>query len=511
MRKNKTTRRILAVFCAICIALLQCFVVMPAVTDGVHASEDVTFRANYDTGLTVAQDDKNWITGAKSKDIEIIDDEGNPKTVKGYILSSVLSKAKLGDNNVRVNGNPVDDTSDAWLVKDGGTWKLYDDAGLYVDGVDMIEADLNKEPIKITKVSADKKKPYKGDKVTITYKLEVDDFYKNSDEFKEYKEDILELEWTASNSKVSPDSTTTNNTSGSFTVTVKESGEVTISPKAGDSEFSYLDGSKTVTLSGKAPSLSVKPSSVKMTAGEFKTCTVKYNGQTVSNSSCTWSSSKTSVATVTGGSIRGVTAGKATITVKYKGKSATVSVTVKERKTSSYSRYTYSHSPYRPTRSSNTINTSGTGATQPTTATRPTETISTAAPSFQTMKVKEVYLTPLEQDPYGGDESGDEFSEDEDASDWDESEDYDEDGVTFPAAAGSAAVAVAACGAGAVGRVRRFHIDMVDPSSVKEAAAGGDGSMGGDGQSAETTGDAGEGEGKGSEKRSRNPLKKFRK
>ena len=248
-----------------------------------------------------------------------------------------------------------------------------------------------------------------------------------------------------------------------------------------------------------------------MTVGESKTCTVKYNGKTVS-SGCTWSSSKSSVATVSSGLIRGVKAGKATVTVKYNGKSATVSVTVKERKTSSYTRSTYrpTYHTYRPTRSSNTIRTSGTGATRPTTATRPTETVSTAAPSFQTMKVKEVYLTPVEQDPYGGDEFGDEFTDEGTDENMDD-ENYDEDGVTFPAAAGSAAVAVAACGAGAVGRVRKFHIDMGDISSAKDIAAGGDGGMGGDGQSTETTGDAGEGEGKSSEKRSRNPLKKFRK
>lgn len=515
MKKQKITRRILAAFCVVCIALLQCFVLMPAASDGVHADAgEVTFRANYhpndEKSIGAALENKTYITSASKGDTGAVDDEGKP--IKGYILSSVLSKAHMDGKNVLVNGNPVSNTSKAWLVDDGNSWVLYDADGVYVDGVDMIEADLDKKPIEITDVSSSDSKPYKGDKVTIKYKLKVDTFFKNSDN---YSDDALSLNWIASNGKISPESTTTNDTSGSFTVTVKESGEVTISPEAGDPEFSYLDGSKKVTLSGKDTKLTVKPSSVSLTVGESKTCTVKYNGKSVSNSECEWSSKPSSVATVSSGLIRGVKAGKATVTVKYNGKSATVSVTVKERKTSSTTRYTRStyrptYHTYRPTRSSNTIRTSGTGATRPTTATRPTETVSTAAPSFQTMKVKEVYLTPVEQDPYGGDEFGDEFTDDGTDENMDD-ENYDEDGVTFPAAAGSAAVAVAACGAGAVGRVRKFHIDMGDISSAKDIAAGGDGGMGGDGQSAEATGDAGEGEGKSSEKRSRNPLKKFRK
>ena len=511
--KQKTTRRVLAAFCAVCIAVLQCFVVIPAVTDGAHASENVTFRASYSTGLTVAQDDKNWITGAKSKELEIAeipDAEGNPSKVKGYQLSSILKKANLDNNNgVYVAGGSVGDPSKAYLVKIDGDWLLYDDGTLYGDVVDQIEANLDKEPIRITKASSSKKNPYKGDKVTITYKLEVDDFYKNSDEFKDNKEDILELKWTASNSKVSPGSTTTNDASGSFTVTVKESGKVVITPEATDSDFTYLnDGSHAVTLSGKSPKLTVKPKSISMSTGEFKSCSVKYNGSAVTNSSCSWSSSKSSVASVTSGSIRALTAGKTTITVKYKGQTATVSVTVKQKQTSSYS-HPGGYTPYRTsTRSGLTNRTTGTGATTASTATRPTETISTAAPSFQTMSVKEVYLTPISQDPYmeegSGDEWDDEFSEEE----GDTEEDFDEDGVPSPAAAGSAAAAAAVCGAGVVGRVRKFHIDMGDFSSAKDAAAGGNGSgSGGEGSGT----DSGSESSKGSEKASRNPLKRFRK
>ena len=481
-RKYEPSRRILAVFCVICIAVMQCFVIVPAVTEEVHAAEDVDFRANYNTGYSVLQGDKGWIKAGKTKTITIPDEEGNPIEVKGYVLSSVLSKAKLDGGSVYVNGNSISDPSNFILVDEGGAWMLYDEGGLAVENVDLIESDLNKAPIKLTKVSADKKKAYKGDEVTISYKLEVDSFFKNTDEYNNNKEDILELNWNASNSKVSPETTTTNSTSGSFKVKVKNSGEVTISPEAGDSDFNYLDGSKTVTLSGKKPKLVVKPKSVSIKERESKTCTVKYNGQSVLGTSCTWTSKSNSIATVSAsGLIWGVKAGKTTVTVKYKGLTVSVPVTVKQAQTTTYSRPSYSsyHRPsYSYTRSS-LHPTTGTGATSRTTATRPlatetTETAQTAAPSFQTMTVKEVYLTPMEEDPYS-DDGGEEDWEDEGWDEEDSEEDYDDDGVSFPAAAGSAAVAVAACGAGAVGRVRKFHADMGGAVIAGAVKAAGDG------------------------------------
>ena len=228
--------------------------------------------------------------------------------------------------------------------------------------------------------------------------------------------------------------------------------------------------------------MSVSPSKVSIKERESKTCTVKYNGQSILGTSCTWTSKSNSVATVSAsGLIWGVKAGKTTVTVKYKGLTVSVPVTVKQAQTSTYSRPSYSsyHRPsYSYTRSS-LHPTTGTGATSRTTATRPlatetTETAQTAAPSFQTMTVKEVYLTPMEEDPYS-DDGGEEDWEDEGWDEEDSEEDYDDDGVSFPAAAGSAAVAVAACGAGAVGRVRKFHADMGGAVIAGAVKAAGDG------------------------------------
>lgn len=489
MKKNKTTRRVLAVFCAVCIALLQCFVVMPAVTDGVHAGGSLDIVGQFD--------------GKKQKDSYGGSIDGTVKNVLEEFDVTLSEIDSIWSDNDSLGNLSLDDK----IVEEDGNYYIVvgtqesDDGGTedILEKINKIEFQMvgDYSPIKKLYINSIGKVKANAEK---TLKYGSDYGVKSGDDFFKDKYKDLIKATTEGASSESIDSDSISFTAGKAGTKVT----VTIEDKTNGNHVS-----KSANVVSKT--LTVSPTSMKLTIGRSGSITAKNDTGTISGSSLTWKISDKKVATVSNGYVTAKKKGSATITVKDKesGLSAKVKVTVTEAQTHSYSRPTYN--TYHPTRSSNTIRTSGTGATQPTTATRPTETISTAAPSFQTMKVKEVYLTPLEQDPYGGDEFGDESSKDEDASDWDESEDYDDDGVTFPAAAGSAAVAVAVCGAGAVGRVRKFHIDMVDPSSVKDAAAGGDGSMGGDGQSAETTGDAGEGEGEGSEKRSRNPLKKFRK
>lgn len=76
-------------------------------------------------------------------------------------------------------------------------------------------------------------------------------------------------------------------------------------------------------------SVSVSKSSVTVKAGETATVTATVAPSNATNKSITWSSSNTSVATVSGGVITGVAKGSATITAKSNnGKTATVSVTV---------------------------------------------------------------------------------------------------------------------------------------------------------------------------------------
>ena len=496
-RETTRSRRLLAAFCVICMVALQCFVVMPALSGQAYADTSVDFVGEYSNGTTATKNNSSWITKASaSKKITIeydtgeVDDEGNPiiekKEYQGRSLSDILKNAKLSDSRSSVSVNDWDVSVDStYLIKEGDSWYLYDTESqtMSEDPVYLIRVSLDKNPIKLKKLSASSKKPKVGETITITYKMDVDPFYKSSDEYSSESSDVTKLEWSGNKKIKFTGSKTTTGTSGTVSVKIVKSGDVKITAKAADSDFSYMTGD--VSFTGKTPKLSASPSSVKLKVGETKTISVKENGSSVTTG-LSWSSSNTSVATVYSGVIRGVKEGKATVTVKSSNpntKAATISVTV--------SGSTYTTSSYRPgggytyrpgTRASAYTRSSSSGSALTTTATRPatTETSSgsTVAPSFQTMSVKEVYLTPMEatQDEYGEDGAWEDESWEDEGEDGLEEEETDyDDGVTFPAAAGSAAAAALACGAGAVGRVRRFKMDMggiaAAAGMVKKAAS----------------------------------------
>ncbi|MDF2683139.1 MAG: Ig-like surface protein [Brevibacillus sp.] len=74
--------------------------------------------------------------------------------------------------------------------------------------------------------------------------------------------------------------------------------------------------------------LTVSSSAISVVKGKTKTLTLKYNGQSIDSSRATWSTSNSSIATVTSGVVTGKGTGTAIITVKYSGKTAKVRVTV---------------------------------------------------------------------------------------------------------------------------------------------------------------------------------------
>lgn len=65
----------------------------------------------------------------------------------------------------------------------------------------------------------------------------------------------------------------------------------------------------------KLNSISLTPNQFNLSVGETKTFTVSYSPRNATNKNVTWSSSDTSVVTVTNGAVRGVRKGSATITV----------------------------------------------------------------------------------------------------------------------------------------------------------------------------------------------------
>ena len=100
------------------------------------------------------------------------------------------------------------------------------------------------------------------------------------------------------------------------------------------------DGDKTasceITVKDKVypvESIALDKSEIELTEGDETTLTATINPSNASNKNVTWSSNKTSVATVADGKIVAVQAGNATITVKTEdgGKTATCKVTVKEK------------------------------------------------------------------------------------------------------------------------------------------------------------------------------------
>ena len=132
-----------------------------------------------------------------------------------------------------------------------------------------------------------------------------------------------DVTWTSNNSdvaSVASDGTITANKVGSATITVKTA-----------------DGGKTATCSITVKSVPVtsvtlSPSSLSMTVGETTWLTATVSPSNASNKDVTWTSSNTSVATVSSdGEVTAKKVGTATITAKTTdgGKTATCSVTVK--------------------------------------------------------------------------------------------------------------------------------------------------------------------------------------
>jgi hypothetical protein len=100
---------------------------------------------------------------------------------------------------------------------------------------------------------------------------------------------------------------------GTAIITAKYKGEeVEIGVKVEDSEKLEADDTK----------ITVKK-------GERETIKLTYDGKSLSNSKATWSTSSSSVATVSNGVVKGKKKGTATITAKYKGDEVEIKVTVK--------------------------------------------------------------------------------------------------------------------------------------------------------------------------------------
>jgi len=131
-----------------------------------------------------------------------------------------------------------------------------------------------------------------------------------------------DVTWTSNNpdvASVASDGTITANNVGSATITVKTA-----------------DGGKTATCSITVKSVPVtsvtlSPSSLSMTVGETTWLTATVSPSNASNKDVTWTSSNTSVATVSSGKVRARKAGSTTITATLKnGNKATCTIRVSD-------------------------------------------------------------------------------------------------------------------------------------------------------------------------------------
>ena len=143
---------------------------------------------------------------------------------------------------------------------------------------------------------------------------------------------------------VNPSNATNKNVSwksSNTSVATVSNGKVT-AVKAGSATITVTteDGSKTatcsITVNAKVypvTSVSLSKSSATLTEGEFLTLTATINPSNATNKNVSWKSSNTSVAIVSNGEVTALKAGSAIITVTTEdgGKTATCTVTVKEK------------------------------------------------------------------------------------------------------------------------------------------------------------------------------------
>ncbi len=401
-------RRILMIWCIVCVFALQCFAVVSLLPMQAFAADgDLTIHVEYKNGKKVAKtvslSDVSKIKPKKTKEVTITeeDEEGNPVenkyTVNAITLKQLVELADIGDG-----------------IKGLG----YGDVGIMAGDFDKILLIYPMQEI---------------DPEDTAYRL----YY--PDGTTEWDELDMVTEFDADRSDVSE-------------------GTMTISP-----------GSATL-----------KEGQTKKFSATLKWDEKYKAGNPDINNNIKWSSSNSKVATVDkSGKVTAKKKGSAVITAsaEYNGKvSASANVKVGEKETTNKSSarksYTYKRGSYRSGRSYRSYShRSYTRSTtrSTTSSSQTTETSSTAMkPVPGMMTVKEVTLTSAQMpdstdtDAYTEDEAYDDsdYYDEEDAYG---EEDWDEDGVDIGTGVGSAAVAAAACGMGAVGRVRRFRTDMMGP------------------------------------------------
>ena len=408
--------RIAAVWCILCVFVLQCFAVVTILPQEVFAAEgDLTIHVFYKNGKevtkTVGLDKIKRQTPVKEVNLTNgKDEEDNPIPIKAKAISieQLIELAKISKDDINYIG--------------------YNDSEI--------------QPSAFSKVWL----VYPGQEYA------PDDIYCRIYSDKDENKDWSELEPVTDFVAEIPD---------------KEKGSISISAektslKVGDSskftaKVTWADGHKDkkgVKWESKNPSVATVDASGNVKAkkeGSAKIIAVSKEDNSITKAKTVTVTKKPTTTTTTKATTKKHTSNRYRYTTRHT-----------KRHNYNYRRYTrrYTSSYTRP--STSTSNSAST-----TTQTSASDTALEPAPGMMT--VKEVTLTGAQlpqEDPYE-----DEFAEDES---WDEEDEWAEDeegeewetaSVDFGTGVGSAAVAALACGAGAVGRVRRFRMDMMGPKT----------------------------------------------
>lgn len=471
-RAKKMRRRILALTCALAIALLQCAVIMTVGTEEVSAAGNITIRAEYTNGVKASLNvSKATLNGYPKVSKDVVDGD-QTVSVSGPTIKTILEKNGINSDSIKSitvysDGGAM---SDILVMSIGdqevSEYKIHNGGESIEDLKDAnstFEVVRTNEPIEFaSKPSPDKDNPKKGEKVTISYNLKVDEFYSKTDL---YSNNDTKLTW-SSNGPIKLNKTETSGT-GKLTLTgdVTGDGSITITPNS--TKFNASSGVVQITGKTDAPTQKKKISAAKITLSKYS---YTYDGKEKKPSVTVKMGDKKlkqgTDYTVSYSNNKSV--GTATVTIKGKGKyegSVTQTFTIsKSSNNNNNNNNTRNTSKYR------TFATRSPGASTATTRTGTTTVPTVTYTPDRTITVKEVYLgqeiqeeqqqNPYEEmyeDPYSTDESGT-------TNEW---EDMDTS-VDFGPAASSAAAAAAVCGAGAIGRIRRFRVDT---KSVVSAAS----------------------------------------
>jgi|GEM_PF-6718947 len=438
-RTKHMRRRILASVCAVAIALLQCAVIVTIGTEDAYAVSDLTVNVECDDGIS----NKDY----SKAQLDPKEPFGDGKV--GIRVKDIFKKTGINGEYKDISDGL--DPNDFWCPDDE---KFYSP-----DGSDKV----NKQAIRfimkdgytpVTKIDLEGY-PTSGTvgdppiKMSDCVKYEIESFFKND---KDKYISAVDLNWSVEGSSATIDNqgNVTITGEGAFKVNVSGThGEGTIegdtanitgqtkAPEKKDIKNTTITPPKNVEYNGKAqkPKPTIKDGS--KTLKENVDYTLKYsNNKNVG----------TATVTINGtGNYKGTTSTTFKITKK--------STTKKTSKTTKYKPATGSYRTYA------TRHTLSGGATTSTGTTVPNVTY---APD-RTITVKEVFLGQQIQDEPAEeptpadmmDAASDDMMDDAN-DDWAEDESVDLD---FGPMAGSAAVATAACGAGVVGRIRRFKVD----------------------------------------------------